>query len=111
MSPVTHFLTGCVLANSTALCRRDRALVTWSVVLPDIDGLGIVAEVLTRNTSHPLLWFSRYHHSLHNLAFALVIAMLAFALAEQKWKTAALCFLGFHLHLFRSEERRVGKEC
>ena len=30
----------------------------------------------------------------------LVIAMLAFVLAEQKWKTAALCFLGFHLHLF-----------
>ena len=99
MSPVTHFLTGWILANSTALSRRDRALVTWPVVVPDIDGLGIVAEVLTRNTSHPLLWFSRYHHSLHNLAFALVIAMLAFALAEQKWKTAALCFLGFHLHL------------
>ena len=99
MSPVTHFLTGWVLANSAALSRRDRALVTWSVVVPDVDGLGIIAEVLTRNSSHPLLWFSRYHHSLHNLAFALVIAMLAFALAEQKWKTAALCFLGFHVHL------------
>ena len=99
MSPVTHFLTGWVFANSTALSRRDRALVTLSAVVPDVDGLGIIAEVLTRNSSHPLLWFSRYHHSLHNLAFALVIAMLAFALAEQKGKTAAWCFLGFHLHL------------
>jgi inner membrane protein len=55
MSPVTHFLTGWVLANSAALERRDRLLVTLSVVAPDIDGLGIVAEVLTRNSQHPLL--------------------------------------------------------
>ncbi len=99
MSPVTHFLTGWVLANSVALSRRDRALVTWSVVIPDVDGLGIVAEVLTRNSSHPLLWFSRYHHSLHNFSFAFFIALLAFALSEQRWKTSAMCFLGFHLHL------------
>ena len=99
MSPVTHFFTGWVLANSTALTRRDRALVTLSAVVPDIDGLGIIAELLTRNSSHPQLWFSRYHHSLHTLAFALVISALAFTLAEQKQKTAVLCFLGFHLHL------------
>src|SRR5215469_6830384 len=99
MSPVTHFLTGWVLANTAALSRRDRALVTWSVVVPDVDGLGIIAEVLTRNSSHPLLWFSHFHHSLHNLSFALFIATLAFALSEQRGKTAALCLLGFHLHL------------
>ena len=34
MSPVTHFLTGWVLANSAGLERRDRALVTLSVVVP-----------------------------------------------------------------------------
>jgi len=67
--------------------------------VPDVDGLGILAEVLTRHSSHPLLWFSRYHHSLHNLTFAMAITCLALVLAEQKWKTAALCFLGFHLHL------------
>jgi inner membrane protein len=100
MSPVTHFLSGWVLANSASVTRRDRVLVTFSAVVPDVDGLGIIAELLTRNSSHPLLWFSGFHHSLHNLAFAVVIALLAFALAEQKWKTAAFCFLGFHLHLF-----------
>lgn len=100
MSPVTHFLTGWVLANCAKLERRDRALVTLSVVVPDLDGLGIVAELLTRHSQHPLLWFSRYHHSLHNLAFAVVVSVMAFVLAEQKWKTAALCFLGFHIHLF-----------
>jgi hypothetical protein len=95
MSPVTHFLTGWVFANSARIGRRDRALVTLSVVVPDVDGLGIIAELLTRNSQHPLLWFSHYHHSLHNLAFAIAIALLAFVLAEQRWKTTALCFLGF----------------
>jgi len=101
MSPVTHFLTGWVLANSAGLERRDRMLVPLAVVAPDVDGLGIVAEFLTRNSPHPLLWFSRYHHSLHNLAFALVIAALAFMLSEQKWKAGLLCFLGFHIHLLQ----------
>jgi inner membrane protein len=99
MSPVTHFLTGWVLANSAGLDRRDRLLVTLSAVVPDIDGLGIVAEVLARNSQHPLLWFSRYHHRLHNLVFALVIATIAFALSEQRGKTGLLSLVGFHLHL------------
>jgi inner membrane protein len=90
MSPVTHLLAGWALANSAGLERRDRLLVTLLVVVPSIDGLGIVAEVLTRNLQHPLLWFSRYHHTLHSLVFALVITTVAFALSEQKWKTGSL---------------------
>jgi hypothetical protein len=101
VSPVTHFLSGWVLANAAGVSsRRDRALVTLSAVIPDVDGLGIVAEILTRNSARPLLWFSRYHHSLHNLMFALVVSAVAFVVAREKWKTAALCLLGFHLHLF-----------
>jgi inner membrane protein len=100
MSPVTHFFTGWVFANSFDLKRRDRALVTLACAAPDIDGLGIIPELLTRNAAHPLLWFSLYHHSLHNLAFALVIAALAFALAARKWKTGLLALLSFHIHLF-----------
>jgi inner membrane protein len=100
MSPVTHFFTGWVFANCFDLKRRDRALVTLACVAPDVDGLGIIPELLTRNSAHPLLWFSLYHHSLHNLAFAVVIAAVAFALAAQKWKTGLLALLSFHIHLF-----------
>jgi len=100
MSPITHFFTGWVFANCFDLERRDRAIVTLACVVPDIDGLGIVPELLTRNSAHPLLWFSEYHHSLHNLTFALAISILAFALAAQKWKTALLALISFHLHLF-----------
>jgi len=93
MSPVTHFLTGWVFANCAKLKPRDRAIVTLAWVAPDLDGLGIIPELLTRNSSHPLVWFSLYHHSLHTLGFALVIAGVAFVLATQRWKTGLLALL------------------
>ena len=100
MSPVTHFLSGWVLAVSTHLERRNRMLVTLSAVVPDVDGLGVIPEFLTRSTSHALAWFSQYHHSLHTLVFAVVVSVFAATLARQaRWKTALLCFIGFHLHL------------
>jgi membrane-bound metal-dependent hydrolase YbcI (DUF457 family) len=74
-------------------------LVTLAGVAPDIDGLGIVAEYLTRNSRHPLEWFSTYHHSLHSLPFAVVVAAVSFAFATQRWKAASLAFLSFHVHL------------
>jgi len=64
------------------LARRDRALVTLACLAPDIDGLGIVPEWLTRNSSHPLLWFTRYHHSLHTLLFSVAVALIASLLAK-----------------------------
>lgn len=99
MSPVTHLLTGWVLANSTAFSRRDRALVTLAAVIPDVDGLGVIPEVLTRHSAHPLTWFSDYHHVLHNLAFALAVAAITFVVAVRPWKTAPFALLAFHLHL------------
>ena len=98
-SPVTHFLTGWVFANATGLQKRDRAIVTMSCVVPDVDGIGIFAELLTRNSAHPLLWFSLYHHKLHALTFAIVISSVAFFLADERWKTALFSLASFHLHL------------
>jgi len=99
MSPVTHFLAGWAVANATALNRRERIAVTLASVAPDIDGLGVLPELLTRHSAHPLLWFSEYHHALHTLWFAMVVSVLAASVATRKWKTAGLAFLAFHLHL------------
>ena len=123
MSPITHFFAGWLLASvsstgrPTTLTRREKALVVAAAVAPDIDGLGIIPELLTRNTSHPLLWFSEYHHSLHTLAFALVCTLAAYLIASplvnftlgpsiqgrrmptHPWLTAILVFISFHLHL------------
>ena len=85
MSPVTHFFTGWVLASTVpSLNIRDRALITAAAVVPDIDGLGIVPELFTRHSTHPLPWFSLYHHHLHNLSFALLVTLISIGLARQK---------------------------
>ena len=61
MSPVTHFLASWVFASLPHLERRDLALVAFAGIAPDIDGIGIVPELLTRHSTHPLDCFSRYH--------------------------------------------------
>ena len=88
------------MANTVrSLTARDRALITLAGVVPDIDGLGAIPEVLTRNSAHPLEWFSRYHHHLHNLAFGLFVTALALALANHRLVTAGMALASFHLHL------------
>jgi hypothetical protein len=100
MSPITHFLIGWVTANSANLNRRERAAVAIAGVIPDIDGLGLVAEIATRNSARPLMWWSEYHHVLgHNIGFCLVVTAVGFALATKRWFAAALVCLSFHLHL------------
>src|SRR5450759_2192034 len=100
MSPVTHFFIGWVTANTADLNRRERTCVTLAGVIPDVDGVGIVAEVLTRSSAHPLTWWSDYHHVLgHNIGFCLLVTVMGFALAKNRWTTAMLVFVSFHLHL------------
>lgn len=101
MSPITHFFIGWTAANSVpSLNKRERAMVTWASVVPDLDGLGIIAEKLTQNSAHPLNWWSEYHHVLgHNLGFALLVTIFAAIFARRKFATATLVFISFHLHL------------
>jgi hypothetical protein len=101
MSPVTHFFLDWAMANSApSLDKRERALVTWAGVVPDLDALGIIADRLTRNAAHPLNWWGEYHHTLgHNLGSAIIVTLMALVLARQKLKTTILVFISFHLHL------------
>jgi len=99
MSPVTHFFTGWALANSFSLNQRDRTLITLAGVAPDVDGLGIVADILIRHSHHPTEWFSSFHHSLHTLLFAIIVTAASTLLATERWKTPCLVFVSFHLHL------------
>ena len=100
MSPVTHFLASWVVASLPRLDRRDVTLVTFAGVAPDLDGLGAIPELITRHSSHPLDWFSRYHHVLaHNLTFAVAVAIVVLAFGHRRWLGAALAFLAVHLHL------------
>ena len=100
MSPITHLRVGWTVANSADLNRRERAMVTAAGVIPDLDGFGIIAELLTKNSSKPLLWWSGYHHVLgHNLGFCLFCVFLALFFTKQRMKVGLLVFLSFYLHL------------
>ena len=101
MNPIEHFLIGWCVANvSTELSREERMIITAAAVAPDLDGLGMLVEIPTRNTSYPLLWWTDYHHVLgHNVAAAFVVTVLAFALAKRRWLTATLALINFQLHM------------
>jgi len=101
MNPVSHFLISWVIANTGGLQKRERAAVVAAGIVPDVDGLGIVAEKLTQNWEEPLLWWSDYHHVLgHNLGFGLLVTLCCALAVKQRLKTAALAFVAFHVHLF-----------
>lgn len=100
MIPPTHFLISWVIADSATKTRRDRALVTLSGVIPDIDGFGYPVENwITINWDKPLLWHQEYHHILcHNVGFAALVTVFVACLTRD-WKTTLLACFTFHLHL------------
>ena len=100
MHPVTHGLLGWTLAHTTELDRRERSLVTLSAVVPDVDGLGLAADLVNESRGISSDYYGTYHHFLgHGLVASLAFAGLAFCLARQRWKTAGLALVGFHLHI------------
>lgn len=100
MSPITHLLASWLVAETApGLVRRDRILIVCAGVVPDADGLGAIAELATRDSEHPLLWFSRYHHLLHDLGFFLLVGAAVISLARNRGLTLLLAALAFHLHM------------
>jgi hypothetical protein len=84
MNPITHFLAGWMVANAPGLERRERAVVAIAGVVADFDGLGVVADYLTRHSAHPTNWWGEYHHVLgHNITFGVAVSACA-------WLTAAI---------------------
>lgn len=83
MNPISHFLISWNVSALSAAEKRDRVLITLGGILPDIDSLGIVAELITKNSKNPLNLFSEYHHQLtHNITTAMVGAIAVFLMAN-----------------------------
>jgi hypothetical protein len=106
VNPITHGLAAWVcLANAhSETTRRERVIITVGGLIPDIDGLGAVPDILTRwFTDSPTGYFQDYHHDLHTALFAAIATAGAAALARgdvrARVRTAALFFVAFHLHL------------
>jgi inner membrane protein len=100
MNPITHLLVSWPLAVFTGrFPRTEQRCIVGAGLAPDLDGLGIVPELATRNSPDPVLWWSEYHHVVaHNLPFGLLVAG-AVAGITRRPRIAALALLAFHLHL------------
>ena len=101
MHPVTHLLAGWIVADECKLKGRDRALVAWSCVVPDLDGIGYVIDFINKTfNGHETTFYEIYHHNWgHGLPAALLVAVIVSFFAIEKRKTTLLAFLTFHLHL------------
>src|SRR5829696_1185974 len=103
MSPITHFLGSWLVATATTTNARDRKLVTLAGILPDLDGLGMIADVvnsLISGKESSFHYYQHYHHYLlHGWPGALLVTTLLVWFAGQRWRVAVLCLLMFHLHL------------
>jgi hypothetical protein len=102
VSPVTHLLASWIVAQKTTDNHRDCVLVTCAGLIPDLDGLGLIVDLITRfSADRPTHFYGQYHHFLGHGVFAAVGIALGFAaLARRKWLVAGLSLVTFHLHLF-----------
>lgn len=102
MNVVTHALMAWPLAVPLLRERRDRTLVAAAAVLPDLDGIGIVVDFVTRQSAALIDtdYYQQFHRVYgHGLPAALVIASVCGALGIERRRTAALALVAVHLHL------------
>jgi inner membrane protein len=101
MNPITHLLMSWTLADNVVREEHDRHLITWAGVLPDLDGLGAVADAGVQLLGKPDGWnYGVYHHwFLHGLPGALVLPALLAVTAKRRMAVFGFGFLTVHLHL------------
>ena len=90
MQAITHlsisWLVGCRLET-----RRDRVLVAWAGVVPDLDALTVLGGRLA---------FANWHHVLtHGILAALATTAICAAAARRRAATMLLALAAFHAHL------------
>jgi hypothetical protein len=101
MHLITHFLISWNVADFyEKVEKRDLFLISVCGISPDIDGIGAVVEMFTKDTSHPLLWFSEYHHKLHTLLFSLIISTAFLFFSKRKVFVFLFSLLVFQIHIF-----------
>ncbi|MBF0189443.1 MAG: metal-dependent hydrolase [Magnetococcales bacterium] len=100
MGPLTHALLGWTTANThPGLTRRERIWITVAGVVPDLDGLGILAPLFTDGALSSIDGYLRWHHVVaHNILFAVLFAAVAWAVTGRRLWTFVLTLISMHLH-------------
>lgn len=100
MHVVTHLLIGWTVAEHTVKTRRDKALVAWASVVPDIDGLGLPVDWVCRALGFNTAFYEQFHRvALHGLPGAVLVTVLFAVLAQERLRAAPWVFISYHLHL------------
>jgi hypothetical protein len=103
MSPGTHLLASWIVAVKTTDNPHDCRLVALAGILPDADGLGLVADIVKgwwTHTEPTYRYYQQYHHYLwHGAPAAFLTAALLACLARRRGRVAILALVVFHLHL------------
>lgn len=90
MNPIIHGELSWLVSQKLAE-RRDRLLVTAAGLLPDVDGLSLVAGEEA---------YGRFHHVLtHGIVAATVLSVVLGLCAKRRLLVTVLAFGAFHLHL------------
>ncbi len=97
MTPGTHLIASWLVGVELLKERRERTIVAFSGLAPDLDGLGAVTDKLNLTTD----LYIKYHHYLgHNIYFITLISLLASIIAKsQKASVFALSFIAMHIHI------------
>ena len=100
MSPITHFLASWVIADTVLEEDRDKALVAFAGILPDLDSLGIVCDFVSPALGGPETdLYAGFHHFLfHGLAGITVLAAVLAWRGIEKKKVFWWSFLVGHFH-------------
>ncbi|WP_211270612.1 metal-dependent hydrolase, partial [Pseudoalteromonas luteoviolacea] len=106
MSPGALVLFSWLASAELIKHRRERILVTLSGALPDLDGIGLIVDVITNKTN----FYLTYHHYLgHSIFACLTFATFLTALAKrQKQRVFLLCLIVFHFHILLDV---IGSKC
>jgi hypothetical protein len=101
MTPAIHLFASWIFAAKTTHNLRDCRLVTLAGMAPDLDGLGLVIDVITHQfRTYPTNLYEDYHHYLlHGIFGGLGITLFFVIFAKDRWRVILLALAVFHLHL------------
>src|SRR5512142_2570960 len=101
MNPETHLLASWIIGAKATDNPRDCRLVTLAGILPDADGLGLLADLaggwLGFKQTH--LYGHYHHYLLHGALGGVLIAAVLTCFARRRLRVALLALLVFHVHL------------
>lgn len=108
MQGPSHLLVSWFYADASGIdSARDRRIVAWAGLAPDIDVLAYAGALvyyrLDQDAAFENVWRAVHHHYTHGLAFVLLTGVMAWMIASNRsnrWRVAAFATLASAIHNF-----------